>query len=108
MVQPTNKVPLSIIVAAGMLLACPAGASTLRISAGAADRASGEVDTTSHLFVDEGAGQNVPITIFFDPQTLGVASAEVFTNLNRRDLATATPNGDGIPEGIKPPPGNGI
>jgi len=44
--------------------------------------------TTTHLFIDEIAGDSVPITIFFDPQTTNVRTAEVFTNLNRRDKAT--------------------
>ena len=32
----------------------------------------------------------------------------MFTNLNRRDWATAAPNGDGVEEGISPPPAVGI
>ncbi len=42
----------------------------------------------SHIFVDEIAGDSVPVTVFFDPQTTNVALAEVYTNLNRRDKAT--------------------
>lgn len=64
--------------------------------------------TTTHLYVDEVAGDSIPVTVFFDPQTLGVESAEVFTNLNRRDRAQLDANGDGIEDGIKPPPGNAI
>src|SRR5262249_41072459 len=47
-------------------------------------------------------------TIFFDPQTMGVAAAEIFTNLNRRDHAALDANGDGIEDGIVPPDGNRI
>jgi hypothetical protein len=79
-------------------------------SAGSAQRAD-EVEadyTTSHLMISETAHESVPITIFFDPRMSGVETAEVFTNLNRRDWATAAPNGDGVEEGIVAPSGNGI
>ena len=88
----------------------PAGASSLLISAGSGARAPSEVEadyTTSHLFINETDNDNVPITVFFNPEASGaVASAEVFTNLNRRDWATATANG--VEEGIEPPDGNTI
>lgn len=84
----------------------------MKISAGSVTRQNlSEVDgtyTTTHLYVDEIAGDSIPITIFFDPQTLGVETVEVFTNLNRRDRAQLDANGDGIEDGIKPPPGNSI
>ena len=86
-------------------------ASTLKISSGSKVRSSAEVEadyTTSHLFIDETKNDSIPITIFFDPQVIGVASAEVFTNLNRRDRATGDANHDGIEDGIVPPPGNAI
>src|SRR5215831_18429286 len=86
-------------------------ASSLRVSAGSTTRSDREVEadyTTSHFFVNEVAGESVPITLFFDPQALGVQTAEVFTNLNRRDRATKDANHDGIEDGIKPPPGNNI
>jgi outer membrane protein assembly factor BamB len=88
-----------------------AEASSLRISSGSDQRANNEVEADygmSHLFVDETAGQRVPITVFFDPQRNDVAQAEVFTNLNRRDLAAVRPHGAQVEEGISPPPGNGI
>jgi len=81
------------------------------VSAGSTTRSDREVEadyTTSHFFVNEVAGESVPITLFFDPQALGVQTAEVFTNLNRRDRATKDANHDGIEDGIKPPPGNNI
>ncbi len=40
---------------------------------------------------------------FFDPQTTGVATAEILTNLNRRDRAQLDANGHGIEDGIKAP-----
>src|SRR5580704_11897499 len=97
-------------LAAGWALTHPAGASSLLISAGSGARAPSEVEadyTTSHLFINETDNDNVPITVFFNPDASGaVASAEVFTNLNRRDWATAVANG--VEEGIEPPDGNTI
>lgn len=100
-------------LAAFVLLAAVAAceASTLKISTGSKTRLPTEVDadyTTSHIFLNEVVGETVPITIFFDPGTLGVETAEVFTNLNRRDRATGDANHDGIEDGILPPPGNAI
>jgi len=89
----------------------PGFSSTLRVSAESTKRLPSEVEadyTTSHVFINEVAGDAVPITVFFDPQTLGVETAEIFTNLNRRDHATMDADGDGIEDGIKPPPGNNI
>ena len=98
------------VAAAGWAFTQPAGASSLLISAGSNARASAEIEadyTTSHLFISETANDSVPITVFFNPDASGVvASAEVFTNLNRRDWATAVANG--VEEGIEPPDGNTI
>ena len=58
--------------------------------------------TTSKLYVDEVAGDSVPITISFAP---GVSASEVelWTNLNNRDRAGQDADGDGIHDGILPP-----
>ncbi|HSU56357.1 MAG TPA: alpha-amylase family glycosyl hydrolase, partial [Candidatus Dormibacteraeota bacterium] len=64
--------------------------------------------TTTHLFVNELAGDSVPLTVLFSPNASNVVAAEVFSNLNRRDRATQDANGDGIEDGIVPPDGNGI
>ena len=108
--MPPVKSLLALCLAlfsAGSLLA-----STLKISAGSAVRvAASEVEgnyTTTHLYVDEIAADSIPVTVFFDPQTLGVETCEVFTNLNRRDRAGLDANGDGIEDGIKAPNGNNI
>ena len=55
--------------------------------------------TTSKLYVDELAGDAVPITISFAP---GVQADEVelWTNLNNRDRAGLDADGDGIQYGI--------
>ncbi len=64
--------------------------------------------TTTHLFVDEVAGDSIPLTILFSPNASNVVAAEVFSNLNRRDRASQDANGDGIEDGIVPPDGNTI
>jgi glycosidase len=100
-----------LVFASWTALAIPGFASSLRISAGSKTRIPTEVEadyTTSHVFVNEVAGDSVSITVFFDPQTLGVETAEVFTNLNRRDRAAQDADHDGIEDGIKPPSGNTI
>ena len=94
-----------------ILLMTPAlifGAS-LKVSPNSITRTAAEVEgnySTTHLYVNEAAGDSIPITIFFDPQMLGVETAEVFTNLNRRDRAGLDANSDGIHDGIKPVPGS--
>ena len=65
--------------------------------------------TTEHLFVDEVAGGSVPVSISFTPGTINVTEADVYSNLNRRNLATlATTDSNGVAseEGIAPPNGN--
>ncbi len=59
--------------------------------------------TTSKVFVDEIAGDSVPITIDFAPNEANLTAVEVLTNLNRRDRANQDANGDGIEDGIVPP-----
>ncbi len=89
----------------------PAYASSLRISPASAERSSGEIEADygmSHLFIDEVAHDSVPITIFFDPQAPDVVEADVFTNLDRRDLATVMVGSESVEEGISPPLGNTI
>ncbi|MCP5537070.1 MAG: hypothetical protein H7A51_12695 [Akkermansiaceae bacterium] len=101
------KTILSILLSTAVIVS----AANLKISPNSTVRAGSEVEanyTTTHLFVDEVAGDSIPITIFFDPGTTGVESAEVFTNLNRRDRADDDANSDGIDDGILPPDGNAI
>ncbi|MGP8201741.1 MAG: hypothetical protein ACLQU4_19800 [Limisphaerales bacterium] len=67
--------------------------------------------TTEHLFVDEVAGDSIPVTILFSPNTNNVVEADVYANLNHRNLATlATVDANGVAseEGISPPNGNNI
>ena len=62
--------------------------------------------TTTHLFVDEMAGDALPLVVTFAPGQANVTAVEVFTNLNRRDRAQLDANGDGVEDGILPPDGN--
>ncbi|PWU13799.1 MAG: hypothetical protein C5B50_18585 [Verrucomicrobia bacterium] len=64
--------------------------------------------TTTHVFVDEVAGDSVPLTMLFTPNAANLTATEVFSNLNRRDRATQDANGDGIEDGIIAPDGNAI
>jgi len=66
--------------------------------------------TTEHLFVDEVAGDSIPVTVQFSPNTNNVAEADVFSNLNRRNqvslLYTNSTYPNGAEEGIVPLDGN--
>lgn len=62
--------------------------------------------TTSHVFIDEVAGTAVPITFRFAPGVANVIDVELWTNLNRRDLANLDKNSDGYPDGVVAPNGN--
>jgi hypothetical protein len=66
--------------------------------------------TTEHLFVDEVAGDSVPVNVVFSPDTNNVTEADVFSNLNRRNhvtqLYTNSTYPNGVEEGIVPPDGN--
>ena len=61
--------------------------------------------TTTKLFVDEIAGDSIPLDIVFKPGQSNVTAFEVYTNLNRRDRADVDANGDGYPDGISGPDG---
>lgn len=63
--------------------------------------------TTSKLFVDEIAGDSVPLAIVLNPDEAGIiTAAEVFSNLNNRDRANDDVDSDGIHDGIQPPSGD--
>ena len=61
--------------------------------------------TTSKLFVDEVAGTGVPLAVAFRPDAGNLTAVEVYTNLNNRDRAGGDADGDGVDDGILPPPG---
>ena len=62
--------------------------------------------TTTHVFVDEVAGDSIPLSILFSPNQPSLTAVEVFSNLNRRDRAAQDANGEGIEDGIVAPDGN--
>ncbi len=67
--------------------------------------------TTTHVFVNEINGDQIPLTVFFSPnvQNVDPSTVQVYTNLNRRNYATlAYTDSYGIAtqEGIEPPSGN--
>jgi hypothetical protein len=109
--EPHICLRMKLLVLFTLAAVWPAAASTLKISAGSAVRTADEVEanySTSHLYVNELTGDSVPVTVFFEPQTTGVETCEVFTNLNRRERADADADGDGVHDGIKLPNGNTI
>jgi glycosidase len=69
--------------------------------------------TTEHLFVDEVAGDAIPVTVLFSPNTnAAIAEADVYSNLNRRNNVTLSYTNSTYPfgteEGIVPPDGSTI
>ena len=67
--------------------------------------------TTTHVFVNEINGDQIPLTVFFNPNTQNVDpdTVQVFTNLNRRNYATlgyTDSYGLATQEGIEPPSGD--
>lgn len=107
---PFRNVFLGLIAA--LLLCAPGafGSISLQLSPNSTTRSASAIEadySSTHLYVDEINGDSIPITIFFDPGTTGVDEADVFTNLNNRDLANLD-NGNGVPSGILAPNGNNI
>ena len=62
--------------------------------------------TTTHVFVDEVAGDAVPLTILFTPNAANLTQVEFFSNVNRRDRATLDADGDLVEDGIRSPSGD--
>jgi hypothetical protein len=62
--------------------------------------------TTTKLFVDEIAGDSIPLNIVFQPGEPNITHAEVYTNVNRRERANTDADGDGYPDGVSGPDGN--
>lgn len=60
--------------------------------------------TTTKIYADEVAGTSIPVSITFDTGVDDAIEAEVWTNLNNRDRADQDADGDGIHDGIVPPP----
>ncbi|GHC00003.1 hypothetical protein [Cerasicoccus arenae] len=65
--------------------------------------------TTTHVFVDEVEGDTVDIEILYTLTGFSnITDVEVFTNVNRRDLARIDKNSDGYADGIQLLDGNTI
>jgi len=62
--------------------------------------------TTTHVFVDEVAGDTAPLTILFTPNAANLTQVEFFSNLNRRDRAASDADSDGVEDGIRQPSGD--
>lgn len=59
--------------------------------------------STSHVYVDEIAETTADIEVLWNLTGFSnITDVEVYTNLNRRDLARIDKNGDGYPDGIQP------
>ena len=57
--------------------------------------------STSHVFIDEIAGTTADIEVLWNLSDFSnITDVEVYTNLNRRDLARNDKNSDGYPDGI--------
>ncbi|MFH0878598.1 MAG: fibronectin type III domain-containing protein [Lentisphaerota bacterium] len=66
--------------------------------------------TTTKFFIDEITGETQRISVVYVPES-GASNVQVYCNLNRRDLCdvdytNAFIQGDGHPDGIRPPDGN--
>lgn len=64
--------------------------------------------TTTKLFIDEVLNESVDLDIIFEPGEANVNTAEIYTNLNRRDRANEDANNDGYEDGISALDGNAL
>ena len=65
--------------------------------------------STSHVFIDEVAGTTADLEVLWTLTGFSnITDVEVFTNVNRRDLARIDKNSDGYADGIQPIDGNTI
>jgi hypothetical protein len=65
--------------------------------------------STSHVFIDEIASTTADIEVLWNLSSYSnITDVEVFTNINRRDLARIDKNTDGYADGIHPVDGNSI
>jgi Alpha amylase, catalytic domain len=64
--------------------------------------------TISHVYIDEVVATTAPVTFRFTPGVAGVIDVELWTNINRRDLADIDKNADGYSDGVVPVNGNTV
>ena len=84
------------------------GAGTLQVRAPGYDFQNAEY-STSHVYIDEVLGTTAAIEVRFDLSGFNnITDVEVYTNLNRRDLARIDKNNDNYADGIHPVDGNSI
>lgn len=63
----------------------------------------------SNFYIDEINDTSFPeLEILFSPNVSNLEAVEIYTNLNNRERANQDANGDGVEDGIKPPPGSSI
>ncbi|MGJ8650369.1 MAG: hypothetical protein ACSHX4_08410 [Opitutaceae bacterium] len=83
-------------------------AGVLEVRAQGYDFRSAEY-TTTHVFVDEIVGTTEDIEILYNLDGFtNITDVEVYTNVNRRDLARIDKNSDNYADGIHPVDGNSI
>lgn len=104
--MPVMKfIPLPLLVFFSLALVAAQAVPVLEISSPGNGTMNGDY-TTSKLFVNELAGDSIPLTMRFQPNEANVTKVEVFTNLNRRERALLDADGDNVQDGIKPPDGS--
>ena len=63
--------------------------------------------TTTHFFIDEVLGTTKNLEVIYDLSDFdNITDVEVFSNINRRDLARIDKDNDGYADGIEPPDGS--
>ncbi len=94
-----------------LLIALPAlsqAVGTLEVRAPGYNFRSAEY-STSHVYIDEVAGTTANIEVLWDLAGFtNITDVEIYTNLNRRDLARTDKNADGYADGIQPIDGTTI
>ncbi len=98
------SLPITTLLAASSLSAI----GYLEVRAPGYDFRSAEY-STSHVYIDEVAGTTADIEVLWTLTDFSnITDVEVYTNLNRRDLARTDKNSDGYADGIQPINGNTI
>ncbi|NCG08320.1 MAG: hypothetical protein GWO81_01920 [Verrucomicrobia bacterium] len=84
------------------------GAGTLQVQAPGYNFQNADY-SSSHAYIDEVLGTTAAIEVRFDLSGFNnITDVEVYTNLNRRDLARIDKNNDNYADGIQPVDGNTI